>query len=46
MMSNLWINWRFGTRHLQIGPDYPWITVSINPYFIKNPPKVWFERYI
>lgn len=44
-MSNLWINWRFGTRHLQIGPDFPYISFGVNPYHIKNPPKKFFEVY-
>jgi hypothetical protein len=42
-MSDLWINWRFGVRHLQIGPDKPYITFQVNPYHVANPPKTWFE---
>jgi hypothetical protein len=42
-MSNLWINWRFGVRHLQIGPDRPWITFRANPYWIEHKPTRWFE---
>jgi hypothetical protein len=44
-MSNLWINWRFGARHLQIGPDYPWITFGINEFHVINKPTKWFEKY-
>lgn len=45
-MSNDWINWRFGIRHLHIGPDYRFfIKVAVNPYYIANPPKTWFERF-
>lgn len=43
-MSNLWINWRFGIRHLQIGRHAPYISFAVNPYYIENPPKTWFER--
>ena len=42
-MSNLWINWRFGARHLQIGPDG--VTFKINDFWLKNKPPCWFERY-
>ncbi len=42
-MSNLWINWRFGVRHLQIGPD-GW-SFRVNPYYLENPPTRWFEVY-
>lgn len=44
-MSNLWINWRFGTYHLQIGPDRPYVSFTKNPYHVENPPKTWFQRY-
>ena len=44
-MSNLWINWRFGTRHLQIGRDFPYVSFSINPYWVENKPAKWFEVY-
>ena len=45
-MSNDWINWRFGCRHLQIGPDQRyWISFNKNPYWIDNKPERWFERY-
>lgn len=44
-MSNLWINWRFGIRHLQIGPDAPYISFKVNQYHIENPPETRFERY-
>ena len=42
-MSNDWINWRFGTRHLQIGKWF--CTFEVNPYHIENKPKTWFEIY-
>lgn len=44
-MSNLWINWRFGSYHLQIGPDKPWISLSQNPYHLVHKPKSFFEAY-
>lgn len=44
-MCNLFINWRFGTRHLQIGPDYPYVSFRVNPYHVENPPEKWFEVY-
>ena len=42
-MGNLWINWRFGARHLQIGPQG--ISFRINPYWVKNKPPTWFARH-
>jgi hypothetical protein len=42
-MSNYWINWRFGIRHLQVGAWY--IRISVNPYHIENSPETWFERF-
>jgi hypothetical protein len=42
-MSDLWINWRFGIRHLQIGPWF--IRIDVNPYHIANKPDKYFERY-
>ena len=42
-MANYWINWRFGTRHLIIGPDQ--FSFDINPYWVKHKPSKWFERY-
>ncbi len=42
-MSNLWINWRFGARHLQIGPDG--IRFKVNAYWLEHKPARWFERY-
>ena len=33
-MSNLWINWRFGYWHLQIGPDRPFVRWSRNDYHV------------
>lgn len=44
-MSNLWINWRFGIRHLQVGPDRPFVSFKVNPYYLQNPPTTWFERF-
>lgn len=44
-MSNLYINWRFGARHLQIGRDRPWVTFSVNPFWVENKPAKWFEVY-
>ena len=44
-MSNLWINWRFGAWHLQIGPDAPYVRVSKNNYWTEHTPPCWFERY-
>lgn len=44
-MSNLWINWRFGSWHLQVGPDRPWVAMRRNSYWIDNKPARWFERY-
>ena len=43
-MSNLWINWRFGSWHLQIGRDNG-LTFRQNRYWINNKPPRWFERY-
>lgn len=42
-MSNLWINIRFGVRHLQIGPEG--ISFNVNPYAIENPPEKWCEVF-
>ena len=42
-MCDLWINWRFGARHLQIGPRG--ITFQINSYWLHNKPASWFQRY-
>lgn len=44
-MSNLWINWRFGAWHLQIGPDRPMFRFVRNDYWLENKPSCWFERY-
>ena len=43
-MNNLWINWRFGVRHLQIGPDWPFITFRVNYWHVVHRPAKWFER--
>ena len=42
-VSDLWINWRFGAWHLQIGPEG--VRFSVNRYWINNKPPCWFERY-
>lgn len=45
-MSNLWLNWRFGEYHLQIGPDRPWVRWSHNFYHAearKKPGWKWFQ---
>jgi len=42
-MSNLWLNIRFGTRHLKIGPDG--ISFSVNQYHVDNKPEKWLEVY-
>lgn len=42
-MSDLFLNWRFGIRHLQIGKWF--VRFSVNPYFIKHDYNKWFERY-
>ena len=44
-MSNLLINWRFGSWHLQIGPDRPMFRFVKNEYWDENKPACWFERY-
>lgn len=42
-MSNLLLNWRFGARHLQIHRGKPWVTFTVNPWWLKNKPEKWFE---
>lgn len=42
-MSNLYINWRFGKYHLQIGPTG--ISFEKNDYWDACPYVKWFERY-
>jgi hypothetical protein len=42
-MSDLWINWRFGRRHLQIGPRG--VSFTTNDYWTNNKPRRWFELY-
>lgn len=44
-MSNLWLNWRFGARHLQIGRWFESVSFRVNTYHLTNKPKCWFERY-
>ncbi len=43
-MSNLWINWRFGLRHLQIGPDKPYISFNTNHHLDPDVDRPWFEN--
>jgi hypothetical protein len=43
-MSNLFLNWRVGRYHLQIGRDRPWVRVSRNSYWDGRKPSPWFER--
>ncbi len=42
-MSDCWINWRFGTRHLQIGKWF--IRLKVNEYWLTTKPEKWFEVY-
>jgi hypothetical protein len=44
-MSSLWLNIRFGTYHLQIGPDRPWVRFSYNSYWPDKglKPSPWFK---
>jgi hypothetical protein len=45
-MSNLWVNWRFWYWHLQIGPDWPWVTFSRDTLrWHCGWCSPWFERY-
>ena len=44
-MSNLWINWRFGAWHLQLGPDRPRLRFVRNDYWLEHKPEKWFEAY-
>lgn len=44
-MSDTWINWRFGVRHLQIGRWFSYVSFAVNPHHLMNPPSTWFERY-
>lgn len=44
-MSNLWINWRFGAWHLQIGPDRPRLRFVRNSHWLTHKPEKWFEAY-
>ena len=43
-MSNLWINWRFGLRHLKIGPDKPYISFNKNHFLDPKEDRPWFEN--
>ena len=43
-MSNLWFNIRFGTRHLQFGPEDK-LSFHVNPYWVVNLPTKWFAIY-
>ncbi|WP_458788910.1 hypothetical protein [Dyella jiangningensis] len=42
-MSDLWVNIRFGVRHLQIGPHM--LSFAVNGYHVENKPSRWFEVY-
>ena len=42
-MSNLWINIRFGTRHLQLSRDWKWAW-KYNPVHAMHDSK-WFAIY-
>ena len=44
-MSDLFINWRFGVWHLQIGRNAPHIRLVKNQYWVDNKPSCFFERY-
>lgn len=44
MMSNLWFNIRFGTRHFQFSRDWK-ISFRVNSYWVKNQPDKWFKIY-
>ena len=48
-MSNAWLNWRFGSYHLQFLYDFPFIRFSYNHYHdvIRKTDETWkwFERY-
>jgi len=42
-MSDLWMNIRFGVRHLQVSRRG--ITFSVNQYHVENKPDRWFQVY-
>lgn len=42
-MSNLWVNIRFGTRHLQIGRGT--FRIRTNQHHVENKPEKWLEVY-
>jgi hypothetical protein len=42
-MSDLWLNIRFGARHLQIGPRC--ISFRINGFWMLHEPDRWIEVY-
>lgn len=44
-MSDLWVNIRFGHRHLQIKKGLKGVRLSRNQWHIDNPPKKWFQVY-
>lgn len=45
-MSNLLVNIRFGSWHLQVSKDFPWlVTFKQNPYWWEVKPDKWFEVY-
>ena len=44
-MGRLWFNIRFGIRHLQIGPKWPFVFWVINWSHVGNPTNKWFAIY-
>lgn len=42
-MGNLWLNVRFGSRYLQIGPGV--FRFGRNPFWERRPPDKWFQVY-
>lgn len=42
-MSDLWVNIRFGVRHLQIGPRG--VTFRVNHHHYAYPPATWCEVF-
>jgi hypothetical protein len=44
-MSNLWINIRFGCRHLQVALKPFKIKLLTNLYWVENTPTKWLAVY-
>lgn len=42
-MTRLWLNVRFGVRHLQIGRGV--FRFVVNEFWERRPPEKWFEIY-